>query len=69
MADESLLTITLSRSDGEFRADLHAPSAINQVADLRVHGISPNAIDAIRICLTELQARAADGDEIALRFT
>jgi hypothetical protein len=69
MADEPLLTITLSKRGDEFRADLQAPSETNGVADLRVHGVHSNAIEAIEICLTELQAMAADNDEIALRFT
>ena len=68
MADEALLTITLSKSGNDFRADLQAPSGVNGVADLRLRGVSPHAVEAIEVCLTELQAKAADGDKIALRF-
>jgi len=42
---------------------------VNGVADLRLHGINESALEAIQTCLTELESRAADGDEIALRFT
>lgn len=68
MPEEPLLTITLSKNANDFHAHLHAPSGINGVADLRLKGISDNAIEAIEACLGQLQARAADGDEIALRF-
>jgi hypothetical protein len=68
MPDVSLLTIALSKDGDGYRAELHAPSQINGVADLRVRGISPHAVEAIQICLAELQAKAADGDEVALRF-
>lgn len=68
MADDVLLTITLKTVGSEYRADLHAPSGGNGKPDLRLDGISANAIDAVEICLAELQARAADGDEVALRF-
>ena len=69
MPEESMLTIKLSKDKAGFRADLHAPSGKNGVADLRLHGISDDAIEAIETCLAELQSNAADGDEIALRFT
>jgi hypothetical protein len=69
MPDEPLLTITLSKSGDDFRADLQAPSGVNGVADLRLRGIKPNAVEAIEYCLDELQSKAADGNEIALRFT
>jgi hypothetical protein len=65
---EPLLTITLSKGADGFRAELQAPSGMNGVADLRLKGISENAVEAIQVCLTELQAKASDGDEIALRF-
>ena len=68
MAD-SVLTITVSKTGTTFRADLQAPSGVNGVADLRLHGINESALEAIQTCLTELESRAADGDEIALRFT
>jgi hypothetical protein len=68
MADEPLLTITLHKSGDSFQADLEAPSGLNGVADLRLRGIRPSAVEAIEVCLAELQAKAADGDEIALRF-
>ena len=68
MAEEPLLTIALSKSGNDFRADLQAPSGVNGVADLRLRGIGKNAVEAIETCITELEAKAADGDEIALRF-
>jgi hypothetical protein len=67
--DEPLLTIHLHKDGEGFRADLQAPSRVSTVADLRLQGISPNAVEAIEACLAELQSKAADGDEIALRFT
>jgi hypothetical protein len=69
MSDEPMLTIKLSKSGNTFRADLEAPSEVNGVTSLRVHGTNENAIEAIQTCLTELESKAADGDEIALRFT
>jgi ribosome-associated translation inhibitor RaiA len=69
MAEQPLLTITLSKNGNTFRADLHAPSGMKGVADLRLEGISENAVQAIETCLTELESRAADGDQTALRFS
>jgi hypothetical protein len=66
---EPLLTITVSKDGEGFRADLQAPSGINNVAALRLDGISASAVGAIETCLAELQSKAADGDEVALRFT
>jgi len=68
LADDPLLTITLSKTDGGFRADLHAPAEKNGVADLRLWQVSPHAVEAIEACLAELEARAAEGHDIALRF-
>jgi len=67
--DEPLLTIHLHKDGDLFRADLEAPSGTNSAADLSLHGINANAVEAIEACLAELQSKAADGDEIALRFT
>jgi len=69
MAAKPLLTITLSNDGNIFRADLHAPSNVKGVADLHLDGISEHAVQAIDTCLTELESRAADGDQIALRFS
>jgi hypothetical protein len=69
MAEDALLTITLSKSGDSFRADLQAPSGINGVGDLRLRSVRPDAVEAIEACLEELQSKAADGNEIALRFT
>jgi hypothetical protein len=66
---ESLLTIKLSKSGNDFRADLEAPSEVKGVPDLRLHGINESAIEAIQTCLAELESSAAEGNEIALRFT
>jgi len=68
MSDAPLLTITLSKRQEDFVADLHAPSGISGVADLKLRGTRPSAVEAIQVCLAELQAKAADGDEVALRF-
>jgi hypothetical protein len=68
MPDNSTFTITVSKRGDEFHADLHAESGVNGVADLRLRGIGHSAMEAVEICLTELQAKAADEDEIALRF-
>ena len=69
MAEDALLTITLSKSGDSFRADLQAPSGVKGVADLYLRCTGPNAIEVMEMCLTELQAKAVDGAEIALRFT
>jgi hypothetical protein len=69
MAEESLLTITLATTGDGFRADLHAPSGLNGIADLRLRGSGHTAMEAIETCMVELESLAADGDEIALRFT
>ena len=68
MPDQPLLTITVSKQGDEFRAELQAPSPTNGAADFRVLGIGPNAVEAIEVCLAELQSKAADGDEAALRI-
>jgi len=70
MADgDPLLTITLSKRGENFAAELRAPSGKADVAELRVRGTSENAVEAIETCIAELESKAADGDEIALRFT
>ena len=68
MADPAF-TIQVFADGDEFRAELQAPSETIGVADLRLRGISKHAVEAVAICLTELEAKAADGDEIALRCT
>jgi hypothetical protein len=66
---DPLLTITLSKRGDSFAAELRAPSGKAGVADLSVRGISENAVEAIETCVAELESKAADGDEVALRFT
>ena len=68
MPDNPTFTLTVSKRGDEFHADLQAGSGVNGVADLRLRGIGHSAMEAVEICLTELPAMAADGDEIALRF-
>ena len=68
MADEPLMTIRVFKAGDSFRAELQAPSEVNGVADLRLRGIGKSAAAAIETCITELEASAADGNEIALRF-
>lgn len=65
---EPLFTIQVFADGNGFRAELQAPSDTNGVADLRLRGVSPHAVEAVQICLTELEAKAADGHDIALRF-
>ena len=68
MANGASFTITVLRRPDDFAADLHAPSEIHGVADLRLRGIGNTVREAVEICLTELESKAADGDENALRF-
>jgi hypothetical protein len=68
MPNNPTFTMTVSKRGDEFHADLYAESGVTGVADLRLRGIGHSAMEAVEICLTELQAKAADGDEIALRF-
>jgi len=65
---EPILTIQVYADADGFRAELQAPSRTNAVSDLQVRGISQRAVDAVETCLTELEAKAAEGDEVALRF-
>jgi gamma-glutamylcyclotransferase (GGCT)/AIG2-like uncharacterized protein YtfP len=64
-----MLTIAVTKVGDDFRADLHAPSEINGVADLRIHHVASHAVEAIKACLDDLQERAAENNTIALRFT
>ena len=68
MANDTVLTITLTKRGDEFYADLVAPSNQSGIADLKLRGIGPSAVEAVEVCLSELEAKGADGDEIALRF-
>ncbi len=68
MPDESSFTITVTRSGDDFRADLRAESRADGGADLQLRGIGRSAMEAVQVCLTELESKAADGDETALRF-
>ena len=68
MSEKATLIIMLNKIGDQFRADLHAPSELDGVADLRLHHVGSHAVEVIEACLEELQAKAADGDAIALRF-
>jgi hypothetical protein len=68
MSDDPSFTITVSKRPDGYHAELRAVSDRQGVEDLRLRGIGRNALEAVEICLTELNATAADGDEIALRF-
>ncbi len=68
MADLPSFTITVTRRGGEFAADLHAAAAAGGGADLELHGVGRSSMEAVQVCVTELESRAADGDETALRF-
>jgi hypothetical protein len=68
MPDDPTLTITVVRRADEFAANLHAESGMNGVADLRLRGIGRSVSEAVQICVTELESKAADGDKTALRF-
>ena len=71
MEGEPLLTISVTKTDEGFSADLQAPSYINGVADLRIQGTAATAVDAIEQCLdvlTDLAGEEGQRAEIAKRF-
>lgn len=68
MTDELSFTITVSKHADGYHADLRAASVTQSGDDLRLRGIGRSALQAVEVCLTELTAKAADGDEDALRF-
>jgi len=68
MADEPSFTITVTRRGNEFHADLRAQSRATDPAELQLRGIGRSALEAVKVCLTELESKAADGDETALPF-
>ncbi len=68
MPDNPSFIITVVKRGDEFFADLLAQSKGEAVADLRLRGVGPSVRDAVEICLTELESKAADGDDTALRF-
>jgi hypothetical protein len=68
MPDEPSFTITVSKRADGYQADLRAASVTQGADDLRLRGIGRSPLQAVEVCLTELSAKAADGDEVALRF-
>ena len=71
MADEALLTISVFKDGDRFKAQLHAPSDINGVADLRVDVVGNVVVEALIKCVEGLEAFAqgtGERAEIARRF-